>query len=141
MSSTDESRAAARDHLKSRLADLAIMNTLSDEWEDRPTDEDERILNDIGHPYEMGLDFRKYQTNHYEETVTWSWLLSTGGPHEEFLLTFGEYDRLERASFVYMDWGTRDEIRFEPHELSGDYIGAPLGEFVDRFLACFVEVV
>lgn len=141
MTSTVESRAAASKHLRYRLDDLAHMNRLSDEWEDHPTDDDQTILDEIGNPYELGLDFSKYQTNHYEDTVTWCWLLSTGGPHEEFLLTFGEYDRLERASFVYKDWGTRDEITFEPHELAGEYIGAPLGAFVDRFLGAFVEVV
>jgi hypothetical protein len=58
-----------------------------------------------------GLEWTKAITDHRAGTVTYVHVLSTGGPHDEFQVTF-DPDRgtVDGVTFVYLPWFDRVEI-------------------------------
>lgn len=79
--------------------------------------------------HEYGLAWDKYLTNHRDGTVTYVHCTSTGGPGDEFYVTYalGGLGRVDDVKYVYLPWFDRVEI-----EPSGDDL-ATLTEFYERF--------
>jgi hypothetical protein len=97
--------------LKSRIEDFKRFNKLSPDWEDNPTKEDQKTLDDLGSPYDYGLSLEKESYNYRSELVTWRYVLSTGGPHDEFEFQADKNGSIERDSikFVFLPWFDRIE--------------------------------
>jgi hypothetical protein len=103
--------------------------------------EDEGPLYEAGLPqiYDYGLEWAKHTTNHREGTVTYVHVLSTGGPHDEFQVTFDpDSGKVDDWKFVYLPWFDRVELGSNPYDLSDSYEeGEKLAETVVDFYEQF----
>ena len=113
--------------MSSRIADFQNFNKLSDDWEDKPTKADEKTLDELGRPDEYGLDLSRLSYNFRNESTTWVFLLSTGGPHDEFQVEADRYGTVEDVTFVYLPWFGRQEL-----DVTGTDFEA-IKEYMERF--------
>ena len=107
MTEETDNRAEAERQLASRLAEMRTYNDFDGDPDDGPEE--------LGPVYDWGLEWTKAITDHRNETVTYVHVLSTGGPHEEFRVTFAPSGAIEAVMFVSLPWFDRVEI-----ELHGD---------------------
>jgi hypothetical protein len=103
----EDHKREAGDLLAGRLAEMRTFLAFDGDPDDGPEE--------LGPVYDYGLEWTKAVTDHIAETVTYRHVLSTGGPHEQFDVTFGERGVVDAVTFVYLPWFGRVEI-----ELSGD---------------------
>lgn len=117
MSSTEEQQhqREAEELLKSRLQDFTqfLAREAIGSWREDPTTGDE----ELGDVEDYGLEWTKQSTDHRWGTVTYVHVLSTGGPHDEFQVTFDPDTGVpKRILFVYLPWFGRVEIEVEDDE-------------------------
>jgi len=109
MSETHDNHVSeARQLLASRMEEMSALLTATH----GETDAD--ILDGYEDAYDaaahFGLAWTKYLTNHIDKTVTYIHLLSTGGPGDEFHVTFGPNGDVKHVTYVYLPWFNRVEI-------------------------------
>lgn len=109
MSETHDSHVSeARRLLASRVEEMSALLAAAHE------EADADILDGYEDAYDaaahFGLAWTKYLTNHIDKTVTYIHLLSTGGPGDEFHVTFGPTGNVENVTYVYLPWFDRVEI-------------------------------
>jgi hypothetical protein len=105
---SDDHQTEARELLARRVEDMTYF--LSDAYAETDHEGDD----EHGSHYDYGLSWEKEITNHREETVTYAHVLSTGGPHDEFRVTFDYKGSVESVTFVYLPWFDRVEIDVVP---------------------------
>lgn len=110
MSSTEDMRAA-REQLASRLTDMQAFLGMDDAAEG---------ADELGSVFDYGLEWAKDSMSWARSTVTYRHVISTGGPHEQFDVTFGRNEHgyglvIDSITFVSLPWFGRVEI-----PLSGD---------------------
>lgn len=108
MTTTEETEA--RDQLYSRLSDMTdFLGALSEDNPDAETEEQ-------GPVYDYGLEWALDSRSYRDETLTYRHVISTGGPHEEFLVTFDiGTEECTGVTFVSLPWFGRVDV-----ELTGD---------------------
>lgn len=103
-------REKAYEQMASRLGDMREYLDVANDGRD-VTDPDD-TSEELGPLDEYGLEWTKDVTNHRDQTVTYVHVLSTGGPHEEFQITFDpEKGTVDDVLFVSKPWFGREEIR------------------------------
>lgn len=131
MSEHETNIEEAKAQLASRLEDLGRFNQLSEDYEPGAIQEtsfdDQAILETVGEPEEYGLSWEVDSISPRWGTVTYAYVISTGGPHEEFQITV-EGDEVKRVTFVSLPWFDRVELELTPAEES------IVRQFVDRFM-------
>jgi hypothetical protein len=127
MSETHDNHVSeARQLLASRVEEMSALLAATHE----ETDAD--ILDGYEDAYDYGLAWNKYLTNHIDETVTYIHLLSTGGPGDEFHVTFGPNGEVENVTYVYLPWFDRVEIDVD------EWINSTVRDFYATFYADLV---
>jgi len=106
MTDHDDNEREAREQLASRADDFRAYLACDDPDEGAPEE--------LGSIYDYGLEWSKHTTNHYDDTVTYRHVLSTGGPHEEFRVMFDDRGQVAHWTFVSLPWFGRVEI--ESHD-------------------------
>lgn len=91
---------------------------------------------ELGSVYDYGLEWSKDTTDHRNGTVTYVHVISTGGPHEEFQVTFGFNQGgasvdVDGVTFVSMPWFGREEITVEDTNVT-DFYNQFFGDLVEE---------
>lgn len=127
MSTTTDHETEAREQLASRAADMRAFLEMDDAHEG--TDE-------MGSVYDYGLEWTAESRSYRDSTITYRHVVSTGGPHEELLVTFaesiGEGVHVTGVTFVSLPWFDRVEIPVaDDDERVWDFYGAFFADLVD----------
>lgn len=128
-----DNRQEAYAQLESRVADMAKYLELANEDVDVHDDEIyEHEDGELSPVSEYGLEWRKASTDHVNETVTYHHVLSTGGPHEQFNVTF-EGSKVVDVWFVSLPWFGREEIGLvgNDRETAKDFYETFYGDLVE----------
>lgn len=92
--------------LDSRLADMRTYLGADDPYADEEPIGDA----ELGSVYDYGLSWERDSYSYHNDTLTVRHVLSTGGPHDEFVVTFDRDGSVSAATFVYLPWFDRVEI-------------------------------
>lgn len=122
-----------------RLADMRWF--CSEEYDPESPDDEH------GDVYDYGLEWSHELTNHRTGELTYRHVLSTGGPHDEFVVSFcedasgtGRGYEVTAVTFVYLPWFDRVEIPL-PSEAGTGLLVEAAQEFYSRFFADLVGLV
>lgn len=87
-------------------------------------------LVELGPLSDYGLAWVKATTNHLDETVTYQHQLSTGGPGDEFEVTFDYRGNVESVVYVYLPWFDRVEIDMTGDETVTNFYATHFGDLI-----------
>jgi hypothetical protein len=131
MTDNEKHEDEAREQLASRIATMREYLDLAE----RGVDVYDDLPEDVYPLNEWGLEWAKDTTNHRDGTVTYVHVLSTGGPHDEFQVTFDSDDgRVTSWTFVYLPWFGRVELSYSPDE------NGTVREFYETFYGEYVSM-
>ena len=144
-------KARIKEHLKSRIedfesflkiADLAdeldidiedINNKTKDDFDEKEDREKfeklQKIYDELGVPNEYGLALTKESQNFIDETITWRYELSWGGPSDEFEIEKSGNEIIQ-IIYRFKDWF--DGAKLILNDTDDDFI--IIRDFIERFL-------
>lgn len=144
MTTEQDHEQEARELLASRIADMRSYLSLAGEGYDVYDDSEvgQRTEDELYSIGDYGLEWSKHTTNHREGTVTYVHVLSTGGPHDEFQVTFDpDKGQVMRWVYVYLPWFDRVELSSDDGWLdNGEDVVETIAEFYDTFYGELVQM-